>query len=132
MIERLFFEAEQMAPPGRAQFLARECAGRDELRLELERLLAAAETDRDPVPRDGYRLAVPFAGRYSVLLDSDAERYDGTRRCAQQQTLSATNAPAPDGHGGAPAGDGTERGSAALHLDLPPLAMLLLRHEPGA
>ena len=41
-IEELYFAAEEMSRPERAAFLDRRCAGQDELRRKVERLLAAA------------------------------------------------------------------------------------------
>ena len=48
-IEELYFAAEEMTPLERAAFLDERCAGRDDLRRKVERLLAAAETESDLV-----------------------------------------------------------------------------------
>lgn len=69
-----------------------------------------------PVPRQSYRVGVPFAGRWSELLNSDADTYAGSNY----------------GNGG---GAFTEEvpshgQSLSLELNLPPLAVLILK--PGA
>jgi serine/threonine-protein kinase len=48
-IEELFFTAEALDSEARASLLAERCAGREALRREVERLLAAAESGRDVV-----------------------------------------------------------------------------------
>ena len=68
-----------------------------------------------PVPRTGYRIGVPRAGRWRELLNTDAALYGGSDM----------------GNGG---GIGTmpvqHHGEAqSLELTLPPLATLYLRHE---
>lgn len=68
-----------------------------------------------PVPREAYRVGVPFGGRWVELLNSDADTYAGSNY----------------GNGG---GASTEaipsHGQAlSLELNLPPLAVLILRPE---
>lgn len=66
-----------------------------------------------PVPRVNYRVGVPFAGKWSELLNSDAETYAGSNF----------------GNGGAvQAQDNPCHGmSFSLELNLPPLAVLILK-----
>ncbi|MBZ5486089.1 1,4-alpha-glucan branching protein GlgB [Halomonas aquamarina] len=66
-----------------------------------------------PIPREGYRLGVPQAGRWEERFNSDAECYGGSNMGNLGQ-LTARDAPL---HGQ----------SASLELTLPPLAVLLLR-----
>ena len=68
-----------------------------------------------PVVREGYRLGVPYAGRWRELLNSDADVYGG----------------AGNGDGGAVlADDVSEHGRPhSLRLTLPPLGCVLLRPE---
>jgi 1,4-alpha-glucan branching enzyme len=68
-----------------------------------------------PVPRQAYRVGVPFAGRWAELLNSDADTYAGSNY----------------GNGG---GAFTEEvpshgQSLSLELNLPPLAVLILKPE---
>jgi 1,4-alpha-glucan branching enzyme len=70
-----------------------------------------------PVPREGYRIGVPFAERWDEVLNSDAELYAGSNM----------------GNGG---GVNTEpvvsHGQPlSLKLDLPPLGVLILRPARG-
>jgi 1,4-alpha-glucan branching enzyme len=81
-----------------------------------------------PVARERYTLRVPFHGRYRLLLDSDAARYDGTDRFAQQRRLDTSPAQGGDGDGNADA----EASRPQVQLNLPPLAMLMLRYERDA
>ena len=69
-----------------------------------------------PAPRDGYRIGVPFAGRWTVELDTDAEAFGGSGYCAEQRTVETEEEPA---HGR----------PYSLSLNLPPLAALIL--APG-
>ncbi len=48
-IEDLYFAAEELPQSERAAFLDRRCAGREGLRLKIERLLVAGDTERDLV-----------------------------------------------------------------------------------
>ena len=66
-----------------------------------------------PVPRDGYRIGVPYAGAYTELLNSDAEVYGGSNRGNGGVVFS--EAIASHGH------------PQSLYLNLPPLAFLLLK-----
>jgi len=65
-----------------------------------------------PVVRDDYRIGVPQAGPYEVVLNSDDRRFDGSG--AQTGTLYATEEPA---HGR----------TASLSLRLPPLGVVIMR-----
>jgi 1,4-alpha-glucan branching enzyme len=68
-----------------------------------------------PVPRTSYRIGVPREGRWRELLNSDATIYGGSG----QGNLGAVEALPVPMHG---------RRSSVL-LTLPPLAVVLLRHE---
>ncbi|WP_339499265.1 1,4-alpha-glucan branching protein GlgB [Pseudomonas silesiensis] len=68
-----------------------------------------------PVPREGYRIGVPFAGRWSEVINSDAATYAGSNY---------------GNSGGAFTEDEPSHGQAlSLVLNLPPLAVLMLRPE---
>ncbi len=64
-----------------------------------------------PEPRRGYRVGVPAAGRYRVLLNSDSAHYGGAN-------LGSVEAVAHPG--------GWHQQSCALTLDLPPLGGMIL------
>ena len=68
-----------------------------------------------PVPRPGYRIGVPYAGRWRELLNSDATAYGGSGygNFGSLDTL-------PEAVHGRP---------YSLIVTLPPLAALFLRHE---
>ena len=70
-----------------------------------------------PVPRPGYRVGVPQAGRYRELISTDAERYGG----GGFATLAEVEADAATPWHGQP---------ASVALDLPPLAALVLQPAP--
>ena len=65
-----------------------------------------------PVERSGYRLGLPFAGRWRVALDTDAASYGGSGR-GETGVVAATDRPS---HGQA----------ASADLLLPPLSTLFL------
>ncbi len=68
-----------------------------------------------PVPRQSYRVGVPFAGRWNELLNSDAETYAGSNY---------------GNGGGAFTEEVASHGqSLSLELNLPPLAVLILKPE---
>jgi len=69
-----------------------------------------------PVPRPGYRLGVPKAGAYTVLLNSDAGIYGGSGMGAGERLFADARQPWMEQ-------------PASLVLDLPPLAALLLKAE---
>lgn len=73
-----------------------------------------------PVPRQDYRIGVPLAGRWSELLNSDAQDYGGSNLGNLGGVLTEPLA----SHGQ----------EVSLSLCLPPLAVLILQHqdEPGA
>jgi 1,4-alpha-glucan branching enzyme len=68
-----------------------------------------------PMPRAGYRVGVPIAGRWRVLLNSDDERYLGSAAGSrgQVETIAHSDHGQPQ----------------ALPLDLPPLGALILIPE---
>jgi len=71
-----------------------------------------------PVPRHGYRLGAPRAGRWREILNTDAEVYGGSG-VGNLGAVATLDTPS---HGQ----------PFALELTLPPLATVLLRHEPAA
>ncbi len=78
---------------------------------EGEPLLVVA--NMTPVPRLGYRVGVPFDGKWVELLNSDAEMYAGSNM---------------GNGGGVVAEDQQAHGQpVSLSLDLPPLAVLILK-----
>jgi 1,4-alpha-glucan branching enzyme len=69
-----------------------------------------------PVPREGYRVRVPGAGRWTELLNSDDQRWGG----------SAVGQ--PDGVEATPADDGAKDGlTHEVALRLPPLGVVWLK-----
>jgi 1,4-alpha-glucan branching enzyme len=66
-----------------------------------------------PVPRHGYRIGVPSAGRYRELINSDGTDYGGSGT----GNLGAVDAEAIEAHGR----------PWSINLTLPPLAALILR-----
>jgi 1,4-alpha-glucan branching enzyme len=66
-----------------------------------------------PVPREGYRVGVPYGGNWSELLNSDAEMYAGSNL----------------GNGGGVHADEIKSHGmpVSLSLNLPPLAVLILK-----
>jgi len=66
-----------------------------------------------PIPRENYRVGVPFKGRYLEILNSDSEYYGGSnvgnQGELQSQTVWAQNQP------------------FSLELNLPPLGMLVFK-----
>ena len=68
-----------------------------------------------PVPREGYVVGVPRAGRWSELLNSDSADYGGS---GMGNLGGASTEPF-----------GTHGRPHSLRLTLPPLAVLFLRHE---
>jgi 1,4-alpha-glucan branching enzyme len=69
-----------------------------------------------PVPRPGYRIGVPTAGRWALLANSDDTGYGGSGMT-----------PGPFSETGAVTSHGFTQ---SLSLDLPPLALLVLAPEP--
>ncbi|MQA88633.1 MAG: 1,4-alpha-glucan branching protein GlgB [Gemmatimonas sp.] len=71
-----------------------------------------------PVPRPGYQVGVPKGGRYREVLNSDAEIYGGSNLgnagWVETEPLGSHSHP------------------QSLRLLLPPLAVLVLKHDPGA
>jgi len=67
-----------------------------------------------PVPRQGYRLGVPQAGRYEEILNSDSSYYNGSNVGNQQFIHSEEKSWMGRPH--------------SLSLTLPPLAGLILKY----
>jgi 1,4-alpha-glucan branching enzyme len=65
------------------------------------------------VPREGYRIGVPFGERWQELLNSDAELYAGSN----VGNLGAVHSEAVASHGQ----------PLSLTLNLPPLGVLVLK-----
>ncbi|MDR3516238.1 MAG: 1,4-alpha-glucan branching protein GlgB [Azospirillaceae bacterium] len=71
-----------------------------------------------PVPRDHYRIGVPFPGRYRVRLDTDAPLYGGSGYCGDaNRDVLADETIAWHGR------------PCSLDLRLPPLGTLLLQRQ---
>ena len=68
-----------------------------------------------PVPRQAYHVGVPRAGRWREVLNSDADVYGGSN--VGNQGVVETAALAAHGR------------DQSLALTLPPLGILVLRHE---
>jgi 1,4-alpha-glucan branching enzyme len=69
-----------------------------------------------PMPRPGYRAGAPEAGRWSLLLSSDATEYGGGGYGLVGEVSAG---PTP-----------WQRQPASLLVDLPPLGAVVLAHEP--
>ena len=67
-----------------------------------------------PVPRSGYRIGVPWAGEWTVLVDTDTPMYGGSGYRGVENSLVATTDLA------------WQSQPASLIVDLPPLSMLWL------
>lgn len=93
-----------------------DCHDRDQSVLSYQRRSADGHVvvvlNLTPQPRHGYRVGVPEAGPYRLLLNSDAAEFGGSG--AEVAAEQATTAEATHGH------------SQALVLDLPPLGALVL------
>jgi 1,4-alpha-glucan branching enzyme len=77
----------------------------------------ACVTNFAAVPHDGYRLALPFGGRWDEVLNTDSQAYAGS---------------GIGNLGGIDAGAGPWRGRpASARAVLPPLATVWFRHVPG-
>jgi 1,4-alpha-glucan branching enzyme len=70
-----------------------------------------------PIPREGYRLGVPEAGRWRAVLNTDAGCYGGSDF--------------GNGHDPTAAPVAWQDQPASLVLDLPPLATVVLRLDNG-
>jgi 1,4-alpha-glucan branching enzyme len=68
-----------------------------------------------PVPRDGYRIGVPYSGPWRVLLNTDDARYGGSA-----YNPARTFAAGGDGRHGRP---------HSIAINLPPLAAIFLRAD---
>ena len=67
-----------------------------------------------PVPRDGYRVGLPWAGEWQILIDSDAPGYDGSGFRDDAVAVTATTEVA------------WQHQPASAVIDVPPLGVLLL------
>jgi 1,4-alpha-glucan branching enzyme len=76
----------------------------------------AAITNFTPVPRQGYRIGLPSAGRWREVLNSDASIYGGSG-LGNLGEITARNEPA---HGM----------PASAKILLPPLATVFLEFDP--
>ena len=68
-----------------------------------------------PVPRKNYRIGVPEAGTYEILLNSDSEFYGGSN-LSNPAEFNTQNVPWSDR-------------AYSIELNLPPLAGLVLRKK---
>ncbi len=69
-----------------------------------------------PVPRPGYRVGVPFGGAWDVIANSDASEFGGSGYGLAPVHASETN--------------GMHGEASSIVLDLPPLALVILRRRP--
>jgi 1,4-alpha-glucan branching enzyme len=74
-----------------------------------------AVSNMAPVPRHGYRIGVPRAGRWREIINTDSALYGGSN--------------AGNGGGIGTSGVGAHGQAQSLDLLLPPLATVLFRHE---
>jgi 1,4-alpha-glucan branching enzyme len=75
--------------------------------------IAVVVLNMTPVPRQGYRLGLPAAGRWEEALNTDSEHYGGSNL---------------GNYGGVTAGEPGWHGQpASAELSLPPLSALILR-----
>jgi 1,4-alpha-glucan branching enzyme len=81
------------------------------LRFDAQGRPVAVVCNLTPVPRNGYRIGVPVAGRWEVILNTDASIYGGSGMPTQ---LGQADLRAAHGH------------AQSLVLDLPPLACVML------
>jgi 1,4-alpha-glucan branching enzyme len=68
-----------------------------------------------PAVRHHYRVGVPYAGEYTILINSDDEAFGGTGNFTQERLTSS-----PSEWNGRP---------NHIELTLPPLASLIFRYE---
>jgi len=95
-----------------------DCSDREQSVLAFQRISAGQQLvvvlNFTPEPRAGYRVGVPEAGLYRVLLNSDSQHYGGTN-VGVREVLAE---------------QGTCHGlPCSLMLDLPPLAGLILARQ---
>ncbi|MCB1055968.1 MAG: serine/threonine protein kinase [Acidobacteria bacterium] len=76
-IEELFFAAERLPPAERSALLDERCGDRHELRRQVERLLAAAETEHDRIAEVVGRAAADVDG--AALVEEDDGRVGAYR-----------------------------------------------------
>jgi len=96
-----------------------DCSDRDQSVLAFQRLAGEQQLvvvlNFTPAPRQAYRIGVPGPGPYRVLLNSDSHHYGGANVGRSEVLAEARPA-----HGL----------PCSLTLDLPPLAGLILQHQP--
>ncbi len=80
-----------------------------------------------PVPRPGYRMGVPLAGEWEVLLNSDDPTFGGSGALAADR-FSTNSAPAATDDGSSIGAHGRAQ---SLVIDLPPLSVLALAPTPA-
>ncbi len=87
------------------------------LRRAADGRIAVVVCNLTPVPRWGYRLGVPLPGHYHERVNTDAEIYGGSNM----------------GNGGGVAADDISSHGRphSLSLTLPPLATIILEHQPS-
>ena len=79
--------------------------------------MLACVSNFSAVPHDGYRIGLPFAGRWDEVLNTDAEIYSGSG-VGNLGAVEANNEPS-----------GTD-GPRRRPLRVPPLGTVWLRHTP--
>ncbi|MEC9314773.1 MAG: alpha amylase C-terminal domain-containing protein, partial [Pseudomonadota bacterium] len=68
-----------------------------------------------PVPRDGYRIGVPEAGNYEIIINSDSEFYAGSNY-HNAPVLESEDLPCADR-------------PHSIRINLPPLSGLILKKQ---
>ncbi|MEO0423702.1 MAG: 1,4-alpha-glucan branching protein GlgB [Pseudomonadota bacterium] len=88
-----------------------------------------------PVKRTDYALTVPVSGEYEIVLDSDAAAFGGAAQGAASDAPAVVHAKplqkdtSPTNEAPSSTADDGEPVSGVLRLNLPPLAMLVLRRR---
>jgi serine/threonine protein kinase/tetratricopeptide (TPR) repeat protein len=85
-VEALFYEALELKPELRAQFLAKNCDGDDELRREIEELLEAEEK-----PIEGLQSSVSNAAN-KMIADQRSPRFDSGIALGHYKIISCVGA----------------------------------------
>jgi 1,4-alpha-glucan branching enzyme len=72
-----------------------------------------------PVPRPGYRVGLPWAGQWDIVLDTDAARWNGSGYCGDRSVVLAAD-------------EAWQRCTSSAVLDLGPMSMVWLAgRSPG-
>jgi 1,4-alpha-glucan branching enzyme len=109
------------ADPDPESFCWIDCADRDNSVLSYQRRIPGTGRhvvmvmNLTPVPRDDYRIGMPEAGRYRVLLNTDATEFGGSGYLPAQEVHTEYH--------------GAHGHPQSVSLCLPPLSLLVLRPE---